>query len=356
MVPTRTAAVSLFALTSLFALAGPLAAQAPLTFTIDQAASNYTWTGTTSIGALQGVPNNNFQLTGSQPVVFTSATGQPLATGEFRTGGAATVVPNIVARVANPVPFLPPLATITIDNLSFELETPAAPIAGNGSFATLATVTVLTGMVTVVPLIGATSVSDLTGNQSAAQAFSGVFTQNGNMIGAISMQSTQFQFADPASGITATIDLTGTLVARHVCVAPVNYCFATPHSGGGVAAISYQGSVRLQDQSLRLTASSVPLNTFGFFLMSDVEASVPGLGGGPGNLCLGGSIVRLNSSILSSGTSGNVSLLLPFAATPPMLPNIAPGERWSFQYWFRDSTGGGPSSNTSNGLRVVFCP
>lgn len=337
------------------ALANAARAQAPLVFTIDQAASAYTWSGTTSIGPLQGNPNTNFNLTGAQHVVLDDAPGQALGAGQFVLGGVATVVPNLSARVPNPVPFLPPLATITITNLAFELETPSFPIAANGGFSTLATVTVVSGTVNVVPLIGAASMSDLTGNQSAGQAFSGTVVQAGTTLTGTSAQNTQFMFSDPATGISATITIVGTLVARHTCVAPASYCTAAPNSSGGVAAIAAQGSTRLQDNALDLVTTGLPLQSLGYYLFSESQAFVAGFGGGQGNLCLGGPIYRLSNYVRSSGATGSVSLVVPYNGLPTGA-TLDIGEGWNFQYWFRDSVGGVATSNTSDGVRVVFCP
>ncbi|MEZ6013540.1 MAG: hypothetical protein R3F49_00370 [Planctomycetota bacterium] len=342
-------------LSALAALSVPASAQSPLEFVIDQPASAYTWSGSTSIGALQGNPSNQFHLTGSQFMVLDAGPGQAIASGQFVLGGTASVTPNLSARVPNPVPFLPPLATITITNLAFELETTPFSIAANGTFQALATVTVLSGMVDVVPLIGASSQSDLTGNQSAGQAFSGTITQSGSTITGVSAQNTQFMFADPASGITATIDIVGSLVARSTCVAPTTYCTATTNSSGAAAAIGLSGSTRLQDLALDLNATGLPQQSLGYFIFSQNQDFVAGFGGGQGNLCLGAPIFRLSNFVRNSGATGTVTLPLPFGGLPPGA-TLDIGEAWNFQYWFRDALGGAATSNTSNGVRVVFCP
>ena len=345
---------AVFACASL-GLAAPALAQAPLDFTIDQPMSAYNWSGTTSLGPLQGNPTSNFNLSGTQVVLLDGDLGQPITLGEILTGGVASVVGNLSGRIPNPVPFLPPLATITISNLTFELVTPPFSIAANGAFSTLADVTILSGIVNVVPIVGAPSQTNLAGNQGIGQAFNGTLVQAGTTITGTSSQNTQFMFADPASGISATINIVGTLVARHTCVAPVTYCTAANNSTGGAASIAAQGSVRLQDQALDLVTSGLPLQSLGYYIFSASQAFTPGFGGGQGNLCLGGSIFRLSSFVRNSGATGNVTLALPYGGLPPGA-SFDIGEGWNFQYWFRDSVGGTPTSNTSNGLHVVFCP
>lgn len=336
-------------------LAATARAQAPLQFTIDQPMSAYTWSGTTSIGPLQGNPSTNFNLNGSQILLLDGGGGQAITTGEVQTGGVASVVGNLSGRIPNPVPFLPPLATITITNLTFELVTGPFPIAANGAFSTFADVTILSGIVDVDPLIGASSQTNLAGNQSLGQAFTGTIVQAGSTITGSSSQNTQFMFSDPASGISATLTIVGTLVARHTCVAPVTYCTAANNTTGGAASIAAQGSVRLQDQALDLVTGGLPQQSLGYYIFSATQAFTPGFGGGQGNLCLGGAIFRLSNFVRNSGTTGSVTLALPYGGLPPGA-SFDIGEGWNFQYWFRDSVSGSATSNTSNGVHVVFCP
>lgn len=351
--PTLRAAAALPCALVGFAAAG--LAQAPLPFTINQPMSAYTWSGTTSLGPLQGNPSTNFNLSGSQIVLLDGGGGQAITTGEILAGGVASVVGNLSGRIPNPVPFLPPLATITISNLTFELVTAPFPIAANGAFATLADVTILSGIVDVDPIVGASSQTNLAGNQGIGQAFNGTLVQAGTTITGTSSQNTQFMFSDPASGISATITIVGTLVARHTCVAPVAYCTAANNSSGGAAAIAAQGSVRLQDQALDLVTNGLPQQSLGYYIFSATQAFVPGFGGGQGNLCLGGAIFRLSSFVRNSGATGSVTLALPYGGLPPGA-SFDIGEGWNFQYWFRDSVSGTATSNTSNGVHVVFCP
>jgi hypothetical protein len=336
-------------------LAAPALTQAPLQFTINQPMSAYNWSGTTSLGPLQGNPSTNFNLSGSQVVLLDGGGGQAISSGEILSGGVASVVGVLSGRIPNPVPFLPPLATITITNLTFELVTAPFPIAANGAFSTLADVTILSGIVDVVPLVGMPSQTNLAGNQGIGQALNGTLVQAGTTITGSSSQNTQFMFSDPASGVSATITIVGTLVARHTCVAPVVYCTAANNSSGGAASIAAQGSVRLQDQALDLVTNGLPQQSLGYYIFSASQAFTPGFGGGQGNLCLGGTIFRLSNYVRNSGATGSVTLVLPFGGLPPGA-SLDIGEGWNFQYWFRDSISGTATSNTSNGVHVVFCP
>ncbi|MCP3914970.1 MAG: hypothetical protein GY711_05405 [bacterium] len=48
----------------------------------------------------------------------------------------------------------------------------------------------------------------------------------------------------------------------------------------------------------------------------------------------------------------NVDLTLP----PSPAGQIAAGQTWYFQCWYRDPAGGGSEYNFSDGPEVVFCP
>ena len=324
-------------------------------FVVDTPASAFTWTGTTSLGPLQGNPSNSFNLQGNQALIVTSAAGQPLDMGQFVDGGAASVVGTLQASVPNPVPFLPDLATITISNLSFVVRTSPFPLGAGGSFSTLGDVEILSGIVDVVPLIGMPSQTDLAGTISTGQTVTGALAQSGSVLTATSLQNSSFTFNDPASGTSATINLMGMIVANSICATPVTYCTSNPNSTGFEARTTITGSTRLQDQSAQLETDRLPLNSAGFYVFSDTPGNVPNPAGSQGVLCLGGTVLRLSNFIQNSGATGAVDLGLPFGGLPAATV-LQPGEEWHFQYWYRDAIGGTPTSNFSDAVRVVFCP
>ena len=67
------------------------------------------------------------------------------------------------------------------------------------------------------------------------------------------------------------------------------------------------GSAVVAANSLALTADSLPLNAFGFFLVSQTQGTVPNPGGSQGNLCLGGQIARFSKQIGATSSTGTVS-------------------------------------------------
>lgn len=136
-----------------------------------------------------------------------------------------------------------------------------------------------------------------------------------------------------------------------------NYCMATANSTGVAASISASGSNVAANNDLTLAASDLPINQFGFFLVSATQSFVPGLGGASnGNLCLGGTIGRYNQAgqIFSTGSAGGFELPINLNTIPQgnvTAPTNA-GQTWNFQAWFRDTVG--VESNLTDGLQVDF--
>ncbi|MEZ6016422.1 MAG: lectin-like protein [Planctomycetota bacterium] len=138
-----------------------------------------------------------------------------------------------------------------------------------------------------------------------------------------------------------------------------SYCSpAVNNSTGGPASIGASGSVVVADNDLTLEASGLPINSFGFFLTSVTQATVPMPGGSQGTLCLGGAIGRYVAAgqIKNSGAQGEFSLLLNLTQTPT--PNgliaVQAGQSRNFQAWYRDAVNGTATSNFTDGLSVTF--
>ncbi|MEM9379916.1 MAG: hypothetical protein AAGB93_08180 [Planctomycetota bacterium] len=129
------------------------------------------------------------------------------------------------------------------------------------------------------------------------------------------------------------------------------YCVSTVNSSGQAAELTVGGTNKLVDQSLVLLTEFLPTNSLGYYLFSETPGNVLGFGGSQGRLCLGGSIFRLSNFVQSSGGNGTVVFPLPFGQLPPAV-TLTAGDTWNFQYWFRDSVGGAPTSNTSSAVCV----
>jgi hypothetical protein len=134
-----------------------------------------------------------------------------------------------------------------------------------------------------------------------------------------------------------------------------NYCGpATLNSSGLSATIGGFGSVDANTNNVRLDATQMATNQFGYFLNSMTQGFV-NPPGSQGNLCLGGAIGRYNANVLNTGGTGAFSLQLDLTSTPtPGGPvAIMAGETWNFTCWFRDLNPG-QTSNFTDGLTITF--
>lgn len=163
-------------------------------------------------------------------------------------------------------------------------------------------------------------------------------------------------FGEDAAGELYLLDIALGRVFRLIdgCGTSDVPCTSNPSSTGALAELVARGSLTVQDDALTLFARPVPQGSLGYYIASRTEQLVPLFGGSQGNLCVGPTIVRFSLSPVGPAASGEVRFRLPLAAfAGGSAP--APGESWTFQLWFRDANPG-PTSNTSNALRVTFCP
>lgn len=332
------------------ALAGlaPLSAGQGLTFVVDQAQSNYTWSGSTSIGALVGDPSNQFQLSGTVALDL-DAGGSPVGSGQW-LGTDLLVVPDLAGHIPNPISFLPPLALLDVAGLRFSIASDPFTVDAAGSFSTTTVLTVTSGILTVTPLTGAATVTDLAGTLGPPTVTPGTITASGATLQMVSPMVTQFQFTDPTSNISATLSLNGTLVASYDCPAPVNYCTSSANSASAGATIAGLGSTSITANDLVLQAVGCPANKPGLFFHALNETSVPL---GNGTLCAGGQVRRLG--VLVSNAAGEYQAAFDQASLAPG-DALAPGDVRRFQCWFRDPAGGGSGFDFTDGLSVTFCP
>jgi len=150
----------------------------------------------------------------------------------------------------------------------------------------------------------------------------------------------------------AALDLT--LAAGAPAAARIErYCVANPNSVGLGARLDSLGSTSIAANALRFDVVGLPVDSFGFFLMSQVEASRPGAGGSQGTMCITDPCLRFSTDVRFSGAGGAVSFQ-PDLTALPMGATVAPGESWRFQYWYRDANPTA-TSNLTDGLRVLFC-
>jgi hypothetical protein len=137
------------------------------------------------------------------------------------------------------------------------------------------------------------------------------------------------------------------------------YCVSNMNSTGVVAETYATGSTVVSSNHMTLHASGLPSNSFGFFLTSRTQGSVDNPGGSAGRLCLGGAIGRYTGpgQVQFSAGMQAFRLTIDLSETPHPsqgLIAVLPGQTWSFQAWYRDSSMAGPTSNFSSGLALTF--
>ncbi|MEM6673311.1 MAG: hypothetical protein AAF726_10745 [Planctomycetota bacterium] len=339
---------SLLSASALGALAG---AQETLDFTIDAVASQGLVSGVTPIGPVNGTPPD-YGLSGTVGVVLDGVPGSSPSSVSLSGTGGAIVAPDISAEIPNFNPAAPPFAIITITNLAFSFSSPAAAVDPGGSFQTQVTTTVVSGTVTI-DASGLTSIIDIAGFSSQPEAFAGSVVVTGTDTRISGQYSGTFQIFDPVAMVAADLNFAGTLAADFAAAAPTVFCSSNANSTGAVGAIGSAGTTSFTAADLVLEASNLPTNAFVLFLASDTTDFVPNFGTSQGNLCLGGTIFRIDN-VQNSGQSGAASIPAPFTITPGAAFDI--GETWYFQAWYRDSVGGSATSNTTDALEVVFAP
>ena len=133
------------------------------------------------------------------------------------------------------------------------------------------------------------------------------------------------------------------------------YCTSINNSTGTFAKIGWNGTSSIANNDFEMTATDLPTGQNGVFIQSlDPASTVVG----DGVLCVGaqtlGFIHRLG--VVNTGPAGAVSFS--FDNTAPSLPSVqvAAGDTWYFQFWYRDPALGLTGHNFSDALRVTFCP
>ncbi|MBL4770472.1 MAG: hypothetical protein JKY61_04900 [Planctomycetes bacterium] len=108
---------------------------------------------------------------------------------------------------------------------------------------------------------------------------------------------------------------------------------------------------------MTLSASQIPANSFGIFIVGTDYDQGPLFGGGQGILLVGGRLGRFNrgSEIQFSGPSATFDMQVDLNAIPYALGYLAvqPGETLFFQAWHRDLNPT-PTSNLTDAVAITF--
>lgn len=132
-------------------------------------------------------------------------------------------------------------------------------------------------------------------------------------------------------------------------------CTGNLNSTGSVAMLRATGSNAIADNNLLLGVVGLPAGSFALMVASRTPGFTSNLGGGEGDLCLGGAIGRFTGNIISASPFGAGSMRVDLGAIPQPSALVAaiPGETWFFQCWYRDVTSAGvPTSNLSEAVAV----
>lgn len=140
------------------------------------------------------------------------------------------------------------------------------------------------------------------------------------------------------------------------CTPFTTYCSTNPNSTGVSGGIGATGSPYIGTNNMAVTATSLPQDVFTFLLVGTASDYVANPAGSLGNLCVGGSIGRYWNSLQSTGGTGTAShgLDLQNIPGPSTSQPVLAGQTLYFQWWHRDTVGGLPASNFTNGLRAIF--
>lgn len=129
-----------------------------------------------------------------------------------------------------------------------------------------------------------------------------------------------------------------------------NVCVTTPNSAGPGAVMDHVGTNSLAANDMELVTYGCPPNKTGIYFFGASQAQAP-LGNGV--RCVAAPFKRFPA--IQTNALGDANLQLDFGDLPGgvVLQN---GDVRYFQLWFRDPPGGGALTDTSDALRVQFCP
>lgn len=338
--------------------ASAASAQADLVFTVNTPQSNFTWSGTSTLGNIVGNPSNAFQATGTAALLVYPLGADPLAAAAFSGTGNMGTTPDLHGKINNILPFLPPLATIDVTNLHMSLSSPQFAVAPGGAFTAALTMTALSGTMVISPLGGTPSSSDLTGLVSTPQNQSGTLTQAGATFDLVMPINSTFPFSDPATGASGTVTLVGTLRAAWTSPAAQIYCTAKTNSLGCVPALAASGSASYTSAAPFLVSASNELSQqFGLLYYGPTAATTPFQGGVK---CVGNPTVRApvqNSGGSPAGGDCSGTYAFDFNAHIRSLldPQLVPGAVVFAQYWSRDPASAS-TTNLSDAVRFTIAP
>lgn len=133
-------------------------------------------------------------------------------------------------------------------------------------------------------------------------------------------------------------------------------CQGQPNSTGQPGTLAMFGSGSASIGDVYGTAQGLPAGSFCLPLIGSMPAFVPGVGGGAGDLCVGGAIGRFNGQVAQADQDGEFGFDVDAAALPLSsgLQAITSGDSWTFQVWYRDGVGGASTQNLTHAVTLTF--
>ena len=129
-------------------------------------------------------------------------------------------------------------------------------------------------------------------------------------------------------------------------------CAGAPNPTGSPATLELRGSATAHAGVIDFAVTGMPPTSPGLLFAGQQATNQPNPGGGAGNLCVTGGVVRLRTAAADGTGRWTHALELPEPGQSGTLP-VTAGSTWYFQLWYRQP-GSPPSSNFSSAVRVMF--
>lgn len=135
----------------------------------------------------------------------------------------------------------------------------------------------------------------------------------------------------------------------------VQYCISEYNGAGKRGWLGAYGSQDPNGAHV-LIANDLPINAFGYLIVSLDRGSVPNAGGSQGTLCLSGAIGRYSNLPNQASIGGQLFTFIDPLSIPQPGGAVSStfGQEWHFQCWHRDSFAGQPTSNFTNAVSITF--
>lgn len=314
------------------------------TLVLDEPACQFTWTILTPLGEIPGVPDNDFDMSGSMDAEITAGEVDAVSVVEILQGDLH--LPYIKGEI--------PGIILVETKIPVDMSITTQPVYLGGSSVPAASgytgvITLTAGEVWVTVLGGGPTIIPVAGGQSDPFPVFGD-VQIDPATGDIHVVHKIFvEFEMSVSGVPMFFTIDGTVVSDYDCPAGEPFCATSPNSVGPGAMIQGLGGASYSANSLTLATTGCPPNSFGLYFYGPSPIQVPV---GDGFLCVGGGIYRLG--IVPIDGAGRALFDVDVTTPPDPAGQVSIGEEWYYQLWYRDPGFGSAGYNFSDGLAVTW--